>query len=182
MRAPLSLALVAALAAGCGSASPTAPTDPATGGLAFQAGQYRLSIIGLGCGSKELEAALPSVFLAVTLQPDGAAWVVAPAHANGTLRLRFEKGPGLPNLPAAIVLSGSVSGAADDEGSAGAPAADALRVTIPAAPLSGTMLSPESASGTIEGPVVFTRSGGSLACIPGAVNWTFSRPSPKIAS
>ena len=117
------VALVALLSAGCGGSSPGSPSDP----LAFQAGRYRLSIIGLQCGSKEFETALPSVVLAVTVRPDGAAWVALPEHANGTLTLRFEKGTAIPNLQA-VVVTGTVSGSADDEGSADTPAADATHV------------------------------------------------------
>lgn len=164
------VALVALLAAGCGGSSPGSPSDP----LAFQAGRYRLSIIGLQCGSKEFETALPSVVLAVTVRPDGAAWVALPEHANGTLTLRFEKGTAIPNLQA-VVVTGTVSGSADDEGSADTPAADATHVQIARATLSGTMPSPESVAGTIGGQVLFTRDGGNVACIPGAVSWTISR-------
>jgi hypothetical protein len=175
MRFRATLALVALLATGCGSSSPAAPSDPSgAGSLPFQAGRYRLSIIGLQCGSPAFDTPLPSVFLGVTLQSDGAAWVAVPEPSNGTLRLRFEKGPAIPNLTA-VVLSGTMSGTADDEGPAGTPGADATRVAIAVASVSGTMLSPESAAGRIEGPVVFTRAGSSIACIPGAVSWTLAR-------
>ena len=158
---------------GCGGSSPAAPSG--ANGVPFEAGRYNLLIIGLQCVTGAVETALPSVRVTVAVQPNGTAWVAAPEQANGTLALRFERGPALPNVPTAIVLSGTLSGNAEDEAAAGAPPPDPTRVALGVAPVSGTMVSPQFAAGRVDAQIVFTRGDSTTTCIPGRATWTLSR-------
>jgi hypothetical protein len=166
--------LGAIVAAGCGGSNPSAPSPtPLGGGLPFQATRYNLNILGLECGGSSQP--FPSVLIAVTLTPDATGWTAVPEKANGTLSLRFQPGPS-SGLTSIVPLAGSARGFADAEGPGGTPLPSPTRVTIDAAvPLSGVLLLNDLASGSFDGPVVFSGAGTNATCTGGSARWFLNK-------
>jgi hypothetical protein len=174
----LSIACVSA----CGSTT-TSPSSMSGGGLPFQAGRYAMELLGGSdpCGDIKAPQAGTDVSFFLTLSADATGWTGR--TASGALVWHFQSSTNSGSLPFAVPLAGTASGFADDEAAAAPPGlgiqANGTRVTFASAiAFSGGIPSaflPGFSTGTINGPVVFSRNGVTSTCPSGAVGWTMNR-------
>lgn len=160
------------------SGSPTAP-DPDSA-LPFRSGAYVIDMGGdsLACGDIKNPQAGTRVRVTLNMEVTSNHYVAK--STQGTLMLRFERDPAGKSIsPMSLVLTGTVSGSADDEGRS-------LDISVPpspltvssSVPLSGEIPTPnfvDFAFGTINGIVTFSRNGVSSTCPAGSVGWTLNR-------
>jgi hypothetical protein len=175
------LALVCVLSGACDQHSPASPSATG-GGWPFQAGRYVVELTGDSdpCGDIKSPQAGTTVSFVVTLRAEGTGATGTTSSGGLVLHLRPSTSTGqLVGLP----LAGAAEGFVDDE-AASAPTGAGIqpngtRATfLPAVPFSGGIppgFGGDFSLGTMDGPVVFSRSSVTSTCPPGAVHWTMNR-------
>jgi len=169
----------------CGGGNPTSPSTTG-GGLPFEAGRYSIELLGGSdqCGDIKIPQAGTGVSFVLTLRADATGWTGT--TSSGALVMHFQPSTSsMGTPPVAIPLAGTASGFADDEAVTAPPGVgigpNGTRATFTSSvPFSGGIpsgLLPGFASGTINGPVVFSRNGVTATCPSGAVGWTMNRVS-----
>ena len=175
-------ALIVAGACGGGS-SATSPSNTSGGGLPFQAARYVMELLGdsQSCGDIKLPQAGTSVSFVLTLSADATGWTGK--TSNGGLTIHLQPSTTNSSPPFAIPIAGTVSGFVDDEAPLPLPGMTVQPNGTRAAFAAGTTLAggiptasfPSFSTGTINGPVVFSRNGVTSTCPSGAVGWTMNR-------